>query len=156
MSRLQQSFVFFPIDVEKIIELHSKISAATGYDLSKAAIVRLAIRLCSLDSITLNRTALEALEDDKRRGKQFLEKPRMTRISCMLTPDDLARLETIKSVITPVLQPMVKNTLLGRIALRLAPNSLIVVQHCREVFFDDLRRHRTERTRKRRKPSGQD
>jgi hypothetical protein len=110
-------------------------------------ILRLVIRLCPLDK-GLNLTALEILEDDRRKKRGTSRKKRFTRMSCMVTPQEEEKLDLIMKLISPILRLKIKKSSLARLVLRTTPSSLIILHTTREVFFDDLRRRDTEQPRK--------
>ena len=147
-ARPQIPFVLFKEDKDRLLSLQEDLKVRTRLDVTLGGILRLVIRLCPLDQ-TLNLKVLEILEDDRRRKDGGAgHKKRVTRMSCMVTPQEEEKLDTIMKLISPILRPKIKKSALGRLVLRSTPSSLIMLHTTREVFFDDLRRRDTEDPRK--------
>ncbi len=146
-TRPQIPFVFFKDDKARLLDLQKQVNERNKLDASLAVVLRLAIRVCPLES-TLNLKALELLEDDRRRADQNGPKKDLYRMSCMVTPKEQEKLDLILSLISPILRPKIKRSSLGRLVLKLTASSLIMLQTSREVFFDDLRRRDTDESKK--------
>ena len=145
-ARPQIPFVLFKEDRNRLILLQEDLKKRMGLEMTLGGILRLVIRLCPLDK-GLNLTALEILEDDRRKERGTGRKKRFTRMSCMVTPQEEEKLDLIVKLISPILRPKIKKSSLARLVLRTTPSSLIMLHTTREVFFDDLRRRDTEATR---------
>jgi hypothetical protein len=145
-ARPQIPFVLFKEDRNRLILLQEDLKKRMGVDMTLGGILRLVIRLCHLDK-GLNLTALEILEDDRRKERGTGRKKRFTRMSCMVTPQEEEKLDLIVKLISPILRPKIKKSSLARLVLRNTPSSLIMLHTTREVFFDDLRRRDTEAAR---------
>ena len=146
-ARPQIPFVLFKEDRNRLILLQEDLKKRMGVEMTLGGILRLVIRLCPLDK-GLNLTALEILEDDRRKERGTGRKKRFTRMSCMVTPQEEEKLDLIVKLISPILRPKIKKSSLARFVLRTTPSSLIMLHITREVFFDDLRRRDTEQPRK--------
>jgi hypothetical protein len=146
-TRPQVPFVFSKEDQARLLDLQKQINQRNDLNASIAVVLRLAIRVCPLDS-TLNLKALELLEDDRRRADQKGPKKDVYRMSCMVTSKEQEKLDLLLSLISPILRPKIKRSALGRLVLKLTTSSLIILQTSREVFFDDLRRRDTEESKK--------
>ena len=146
-ARPQIPFVLFKEDRNRLILLQEDLKKRMGLEMTLGGILRLVIRLCPLDK-GLNLTALEILEDDRRKERGTGRKKRFTRMSCMVTPQEEEKLDLIVKLISPILRPKIKKSSLARLVLRNTPSSLIMLHTTREVFFDDLRRRDTEDPRK--------
>jgi hypothetical protein len=142
-ARPQIPFVLFEEDRQLLLSLQKEITSRIKQEVSLGGILRLVIRLCPLDK-GLNLKALELLEDDRRGDWRSGHKKRVSRMSCMVTPQEEEKLETIMKLISPVLRPKIKKSSLARLVLRSTDSSLIMLHTTREVFFDDLRRRDTE------------
>jgi hypothetical protein len=145
-ARPQIPFVLFKEDRNRLILLQEDLKKRMGVEMTLGGILRLVIRLCPLDK-GLNLTALEILEDDRRKERGTGRKKRFTRMSCMVTPQEEEKLDLIVKLISPILRPKIKKSSLARLVLRNTPSSLIMLHTTREVFFDDLRRRDTEAAR---------
>ena len=145
-ARPQIPFVLFKEDRNRLILLQEDLKKRMGVEMTLGGILRLVIRLCPLDK-GLNLTALEILEDDRRKERGTGRKKRFTRMSCMVTPQEEEKLDLIMKLISPILRPKIKKSSLARLVLRTTPSSLIMLHTTREVFFDDLRRRDTEAAR---------
>jgi hypothetical protein len=145
-ARPQIPFVLFKEDRNRLILLQEDLRKRMGVEMTLGGILRLVIRLCPLDK-GLNLTALEILEDDRRKERGTGRKKRFTRMSCMVTPQEEEKLDLIVKLISPILRPKIKKSSLARLVLRNTPSSLIMLHTTREVFFDDLRRRDTEAAR---------
>ena len=145
-ARPQIPFVLFKEDRNRLILLQEDLKKRMGLEMTLGGILRLVIRLCPLDK-GLNLTALEILEDDRRKERGTSRKKRFTRMSCMVTPQEEEKLDLIMKLISPILRPKIKKSSLARLVLRTTPSSLIMLHTTREVFFDDLRRRDTEAAR---------
>jgi hypothetical protein len=145
-ARPQIPFVLFKEDRNRLILLQEDLNKRMGVEMTLGGILRLVIRLCPLDK-GLNLTALEILEDDRRKERGTGRKKRFTRMSCMVTPQEEEKLDLIVKLISPILRPKIKKSSLARLVLRNTPSSLIMLHTTREVFFDDLRRRDTEAAR---------
>jgi hypothetical protein len=146
-ARPQIPFVLFKEDRDRLLFLQEDLRIRTGLEMTLGGILRLVIRLCPLDK-GLNLTALEILEDDRRKKRGTSRKKRFTRMSCMVTPQEEEKLDLIMKLISPILRLKIKKSSLARLVLRTTPSSLIILHTTREVFFDDLRRRDTEQPRK--------
>ena len=145
-ARPQIPFVLFKEDRNRLILLQEDLKKRMGVEMTLGGILRLVIRLCPLDK-GLNLTALEILEDDRRKDRGTGRKKRFTRMSCMVTPQEEEKLDLIMKLISPILRSKIKKSSLARLVLRNTPSSLIMLHTTREVFFDDLRRCDTEAAR---------
>lgn len=145
-ARPQIPFVLFKEDRNRLILLQEDLKKRMGLEMTLGGILRLVIRLCPLNK-GLNLTALEILEDDRRKDRGTGRKKRFTRMSCMVTPQEEEKLDTIMKLISPILRSKIKKSSLARLVLRNTPSSLIMLHTTREVFFDDLRRRDTEAAR---------
>jgi len=145
-ARPQIPFVLFKEDRNRLILLQEDLNKRMGVEMTLGGILRFVIRLCPLDK-GLNLTALEILEDDRRKERGTGRKKRFTRMSCMVTPQEEEKLDLIVKLISPILRPKIKKSSLARLVLRNTPSSLIMLHTTREVFFDDLRRRDTEAAR---------
>ena len=145
-ARPQIPFVLFKEDRNRLILLQEDLKKRMGLEMTLGGILRLVIRLCPLDK-GLNLTALEILEDDRRKERGTGRKKRFTRMSCMVTPQEEEKLDLIVKLISPILRSKIKKSSLARLVLRNTPSSLIMLHTTREVFFDDLRRRDTEAAR---------
>ena len=145
-ARPQIPFVLFKEDRNRLILLQEDLRKRMGVEMTLGGILRLVIRLCPLNK-GLNLTALEILEDDRRKDRGTGRKKRFTRMSCMVTPQEEEKLDLIMKLISPILRSKIKKSSLARLVLRNTPSSLIMLHTTREVFFDDLRRRDTEAAR---------
>jgi len=145
-ARPQIPFVLFKEDRNRLILLQEDLKKRMGLEMTLGGILRLVIRLCPLNK-GLNLTALEILEDDRRKDRGTGRKKRFTRMSCMVTPQEEEKLDLIMKLISPILRSKIKKSSLARLVLRNTPSSLIMLHTTREVFFDDLRRRDTEAAR---------
>jgi hypothetical protein len=136
-ARPQIPFVLFEEDRKRLFFLQNEVKNRIKQKVSLGGILRLVIRVCPLDK-SLNLKVLEILEDDKRGDWRSGHKKRVSRMSCMVTPQEEEKLETITKLISPVLRPKIKKSALARLVLRSTDSSLIMLQVTREVFFDDL------------------
>jgi hypothetical protein len=136
----------FKEDRNRLILLQEDLKKRMGLEMTLGGILRLVIRLCPLNK-GLNLTALEILEDDRRKDRGTGRKKRFTRMSCMVTPQEEEKLDLIMKLISPILRSKIKKSSLARLVLRNTPSSLIMLHTTREVFFDDLRRRDTEAAR---------
>ena len=149
-ARPQIPFVLFKEDRNRLILLQEDLKKRMGLEMTLGGILRLVIRLCPLDK-GLNLTALEILEDDRRKERGTGRKKRFTRMSCMVTPQEEEKLDLIMKLISPILRSKIKKSSLARLVLRNTPSSLIMLHTTREVFFDDLRRRDTDKSSKSRR-----
>ena len=123
-ARPQIPFVLFKEDRNRLILLQEDLKKRMGVEMTLGGILRLVIRLCPLDK-GLNLTALEILEDDRRKERGTGRKKRFTRMSCMVTPQEEEKLDLIMKLISPILRPKIKKSSLARLVLRTTPSSLI-------------------------------
>lgn len=143
MKRPQQTFIFFDVQLRKIERIRARILRETGKAVTQGFVVRYCIRLCPSDRDALNHAAMEALDDDLRYLVSSKTRFARKRISCTLSDADHRTLRTMRDIVTPVMGQNVSILMLGRMAVNLASDALLVLQVYRTVYFDDFRRKKT-------------